>query len=149
MGYMNYTYGDGVMVVGDAAGMVCAIDGAGWYGAVKAGKLAAKISVKAIETGDTSADTLARYQKKWSEGDIGKTLRIGKDLEIWLTHDVGINELAKMVTAFNSRAMSHPFDFSVIQQTIPNLDKIMGILRPARFGILPFLELFGSLVGGR
>ncbi|NVM28941.1 MAG: NAD(P)/FAD-dependent oxidoreductase [Candidatus Helarchaeota archaeon] len=150
MGYMNYTYGDGVLIVGDAAGMVCAIDGAGWYGAVKAGKLAAKTSVRAIETGDTSADTLARYQKKWSEGDIGKTLKIGKEMEIWLTHDVGINNLAQMVTASNAHSMEHPLDLSsFISGNVANISKLLSGVRFGRRALMPYLELFGSLLGGK
>ncbi|MHA1651047.1 MAG: NAD(P)/FAD-dependent oxidoreductase [Candidatus Helarchaeota archaeon] len=148
-GHLNASYGDGIMLVGDAAGMVCALDGAGWYGAVKSGKLAAQIAVKAIEKGDTSAETLSKYEKKWSEGDIGKTLKIGKDQEQWLTQDIGINNLAQILTSWNKSAMAHPMDFSVIQQQIPNLDKALAALRFGRFGILPFLELFGSLMGGR
>ncbi|MHA1279293.1 MAG: NAD(P)/FAD-dependent oxidoreductase [Candidatus Helarchaeota archaeon] len=150
MGYMNKTYGDGVMIVGDAAGMVCAIDGAGWYGAVKTGKIAAETAVKAIENGDTSAETLSRYQKKWAQGDVGETLRVGKEQEIWLTHDVGINTLAQILTAQNAYAMEHPMDLSkFISGSIPHIDKLLSGVRFGRRGLIPFLELFGSLIGGR
>ena len=148
MGYMNYTYGDGVMIVGDAAGMVCAIDGAGWYGAVKAGKLAAQTAVKAIEKGDTSAQRLSRYQKKWANGDVGKTLQIGKEMELWLTHDVGINNLAQMLTAPNAYAMEHPMDLSkLISNNLPNIEKLLTGIRFGRRGLIPFLELAGTMLG--
>ena len=149
LGFINASYGDGVLIVGDAAGMVDAFDGAGWYGAVKSGKLAAEIAKKAIEQGDPSAEALSRYQKKWSEGDIGKTLKIGKEMEMWLTHDIGINTFAQILSSYNARAMAHPMDFNIIQEQIPNLDKFSAALRWGRFGIIPFLELFKSLFGGR
>jgi electron transfer flavoprotein-quinone oxidoreductase len=148
-GFINASYGDGVLIIGDAAGFVDAFDGAGWYGAVKSGKLAAEIGMKAIEQGDPSAETLSRYQKKWSEGDIGKTLKIGKEMEMWLTHQIGINNLAQILASYNSRAMAHPLDFSIIQEQIPNLDKFAGAVRWGRFGLIPFLELFKSLFGGK
>jgi hypothetical protein len=70
-------------------------------------------------------------------------------MEMWLTHQIGINNLAQIISSYNSRAMAHPLDFSIIQQQIPNLDKFAGAVRWGRFGLIPFLELFKSLFGGK
>lgn len=54
---------DGLMLVGDAARQVDPLTGGGIVNAMRAGRLAAQVGAKALETRDTSADGLVEYQE--------------------------------------------------------------------------------------
>lgn len=144
-GNINSSFGDGIMMVGDAAGMVCAIDGAGWYGAVKTGKIAAKTALKAMEEDDYSAKMLSQYEKKWSQGDVGETLSRGKDLEQWLVRDITINGLAKVMASSGVNSFTHPIDVQ-IGHYIPDLEKFISIVRAGKFAIRPFVQLMSQMI---
>ncbi|MHA1382869.1 MAG: NAD(P)/FAD-dependent oxidoreductase [Candidatus Helarchaeota archaeon] len=144
-GQINSSYGDGIMLIGDAAGMVCAIDGAGWYGAVKTGKIAAKVALKAIEEDDYSAKMLSKYEKKWSQGDVGKTLSIGKELETWLVRDMTIDGLAKILASQGVDSMYHPLEFP-LGPYIKEADKALAGGRAVRFAIRPLIELLSQML---
>jgi digeranylgeranylglycerophospholipid reductase len=58
--------GDGILVVGDAAGQVYPLVGAGIYTAMRAGFLAGTVVTKAISEGDVSENALRKYQEKWN-----------------------------------------------------------------------------------
>lgn len=60
--------GNGILVVGDAAGQVDSIGGSGIYFAMKAGELAALTAIKAVSTGDSTYQTLVAYQNAWEKG---------------------------------------------------------------------------------
>ncbi|MBL7032651.1 MAG: NAD(P)/FAD-dependent oxidoreductase [Candidatus Delongbacteria bacterium] len=64
-GSLKCPYGNGIMVVGDAAHQPNPVTGAGIINAMIAGKLAAATAAKALEQGDTSANVLAAYGKAW------------------------------------------------------------------------------------
>ena len=64
-GALQRTYSDGVLVVGDAAGMTDAISGAGLISGILAGKLAAKAINEAILEDDTSKEGLMGYEELW------------------------------------------------------------------------------------
>lgn len=151
-GTLFKTYADNILLVGDAAGFVCPIDGAGWCGAVLAGKTAASIAVKAIEKGDTSADTLQRYERKWSEGDIGKNLKMGKEMADWLTHESGgINVLADQLTRGLASLMEHGTSHEEaiggsINRTIAHAQEFIALAKPMRMLLGPYLQLFTSLM---
>ena len=70
------TYGDRVMVVGDAAGLVKPTTGGGIFYALLSGELAADTAVEAFAAGDFSARQLKGYEKGW-KSLIGRELRIG------------------------------------------------------------------------
>jgi digeranylgeranylglycerophospholipid reductase len=61
------TYGDGVMIVGDAAHMINPLSGGGIVNAMKAGRLAGCTAAAAIRDGDTSDARLARYHGAWMD----------------------------------------------------------------------------------
>jgi len=151
-GTLFKSYGDGIMLVGDAAGFVCPIDGAGWCGAVIAGRTAAEIAVKALESGDTSAESLKRYEKKWVDGDLGKNLKLGKDMADWLIHDSGgINVLADQFTRDLASMMEHDTSHEEciggsIKRTIKNAQEWMAIAKPMRMLLGPYLQLFSSIM---
>lgn len=57
--------GDGVVLVGDAAGQVSPIGGNGIYYAMKAGSLAGGVAADAISEGDVSENRLREYKEKF------------------------------------------------------------------------------------
>jgi len=67
-------YGDGVVVVGDAAGFVNPLNREGVNLAMLSGKLAAQAIVAAAEAGDFSAARLARYRELLEESVVLKDL---------------------------------------------------------------------------
>jgi digeranylgeranylglycerophospholipid reductase len=58
---------DGLMVVGDAARQVDPLTGGGIINAMTAGKMAADAAIEAIESGNTSAASLSRYEESWNQ----------------------------------------------------------------------------------
>ncbi len=62
---MRKTYSDGVLLVGDAAGMTDAISGAGIISGILAGKIAARVIGDAVLEDDTSESGLMAYEKLW------------------------------------------------------------------------------------
>lgn len=58
-------FGERMLVVGDAAGMVDPILGSGIAYGINGGKLAGKISVEALEADDFSSRFLSQYQRSW------------------------------------------------------------------------------------
>jgi digeranylgeranylglycerophospholipid reductase len=72
-GTLKPSYGDGVLLAGDSAGMVGAVTGEGIYFAVRAGMIAGEIAAKAALSGKTSSKYLSQYEKKW-QAEIGSHL---------------------------------------------------------------------------
>lgn len=73
-GPMEKTYSSGLLVVGDAAGQVDPINGAGIENSVICGKIAGEVSAEAVESEDTSAEFLKKYEDLWK-------LRLGANFE--------------------------------------------------------------------
>ena len=65
---------DGFMLVGDAARQVDPLTGGGIINAMTAGRLAAKVAVEAIASGDTSASSLQRYEEEWNR-TVGRNMK--------------------------------------------------------------------------
>lgn len=74
MGPVERTYGERVMVVGDAAAQVKPTSGGGIYPGLICAGHCAKTAIEALSKDDFSERFLYRYHKKWT-GDIGKELR--------------------------------------------------------------------------
>jgi len=73
---------DGVMLVGDAAGQMIPMTGAGIHTGVEAGKIGGEVAAKAISEGDTSGKRLEEYVKRFDDA-WGKRIRdAGKVLEM-------------------------------------------------------------------
>jgi len=72
---IKQTYGDGVLIAGDAAHMVNPLSGAGIVNAMKGGRLAGRAAAAAIRVGDTGARRLSAYHQAWMEllGDDHRT----------------------------------------------------------------------------
>ncbi|WXG44864.1 MAG: geranylgeranyl reductase family protein [Promethearchaeati archaeon SRVP18_Atabeyarchaeia-1] len=72
------SYGSGVLLAGDSAGMVGAVTGEGIYFAVRSGIAAGEVASEAAISNDTSASSLSLYEKRW-KAELGKHLDIQVD----------------------------------------------------------------------
>ncbi|GAI56964.1 unnamed protein product, partial [marine sediment metagenome] len=70
------TYGDRLVVVGDAAGQVKPTTGGGIYYGLLSARLAAQSLHRALVKNDLSARSLASYQRGWQE-KLGQDIRLG------------------------------------------------------------------------
>lgn len=80
LGSVRRTYGDRVLAVGDAAGLVKPTTGGGIYYSVVSGELAADVLATQLAEGDLSARALRPYERQWrdrfhSEFNAQKALR--------------------------------------------------------------------------
>ena len=94
------TYGDGVLLCGDAAHMVNPLSGGGIVNAMKSGRLAGHTAAAAIRAGDTTAACLADYHRAWMDllgDDHLKYYAIKQALERF--DDGFFNRLARTVNA--------------------------------------------------
>ncbi len=121
---IKQTYGDGVLVAGDAAHMINPLSGGGITNAMKAGRLAGKTAAAAICAGDTSEHRLAAYHHAWMEllgEDHLKYYRIKQALEG--VDDAFFNKLARSVNniAADKRTIGRIFTHALIRhpQLIP------------------------------
>ena len=76
VGTPSRSYGDRVLVVGDAAGQVKPTTGGGIYFGHLGAKIAAKVLDEALSSNNLTAAQLSRYQKRW-KAKIGKELSLG------------------------------------------------------------------------
>lgn len=67
------TYGNGVLLAGDAGAVVWVAHGAGIAMSMSSGYLAGQAAAQAIEDGDVSARSLSRYESRW-KSTIGKSV---------------------------------------------------------------------------
>jgi digeranylgeranylglycerophospholipid reductase len=58
---------DGLILAGDSARQADPLTGGGIANAMVAGRLAAEVSARAVEEGDTSATALSQYERGWAE----------------------------------------------------------------------------------
>ncbi|MFH1101332.1 MAG: geranylgeranyl reductase family protein [Methanobacteriota archaeon] len=72
---LEKTFGDRVLLCGDAAGFVNPLTGEGLYYAMASGELAAGVAVEALAARDMSAGFLRRYQDRWTD-EFGVDLRL-------------------------------------------------------------------------
>jgi len=70
------TYGDNLLIAGDAAHVSDPMTGGGIYQALYTGRLAGKTAANAIHAGDTSKTALSVYDAKWRNSSFGWNLRI-------------------------------------------------------------------------
>jgi geranylgeranyl reductase family protein len=71
------TYGDRILLCGDAAGLINPFTGEGIDYAMYSGKIAADTAVNALEENDTSSRFLSKYEKTWKK-------EFGKDIKLFL-----------------------------------------------------------------
>lgn len=83
---MPKLYGNGVMVVGDAAMLVNNVHWEGTNLAMMSGMLAAKTAIEALEKNDFSEKMLSLYEKKFKETSFYKDMKTYKDV-VKTVHD--------------------------------------------------------------
>ena len=76
VGTLARSYGDRVLVIGDAAGQVKPTTGGGIYFGHLGAKIAAEVLDEALSSDNLSATQLSRYQKQW-KAKMGKELSLG------------------------------------------------------------------------
>jgi geranylgeranyl reductase family protein len=76
MGGRRTSYGDNLLLIGDAAGQVKPISGGGLYPTLKAAPALKETVDLGLRNGDLSARFLSRYEKAWKK-DMGKELSRG------------------------------------------------------------------------
>jgi digeranylgeranylglycerophospholipid reductase len=79
-GLVSPTYGDRLVVAGDAAGHCSSISGEGIHYSMVAGATAGRVCSEAVETGDLSAGFLGKYEGAWRKA-IGSDMKWGKWLQ--------------------------------------------------------------------
>lgn len=81
-GTLDKIVADGLMLVGDAAGQLIPMTGAGIHCAIEAGKIAGRIAAEAVKEGNVSAKRLSAYRvefdKQWGKRikDSGKVVKM-------------------------------------------------------------------------
>lgn len=81
LGPRPITFGEGGMVVGDAAGQAKATSGGGLYTSMVCARICAEVAISALTDDDVSAARLATYHLAW-RGDIGRELKRASALRL-------------------------------------------------------------------
>ncbi len=83
---------DGAMLIGDAAGMVIPLTGAGIHSSVAAGLVAGEVASKACHEGDTSKRRLSEFYEKYEPWitRINKSLKVMRALEKMTDDDLNL-----------------------------------------------------------
>ena len=98
-GVVDEVVGDGVMLVGDAAGQLIPCTGAGVHSGVVAGRMAGEVAARAVEEGDVTSSRLSKYERQF-DAAWGKRIRdsgrVVKMLDRFSDED--LNSLAELLT---------------------------------------------------
>jgi len=98
-GTLNKIIMDGLIIVGDAAGMLIPMTGAGIHSGIESGKMAGRVAARAVIDGDVSEKRLSEFRKEFDKY-WGKRIReSGKVLEMLdkFTDD-DLNTLSEVIT---------------------------------------------------
>jgi len=137
-------YCKGLMLVGDAAGLVCPFDGAGYEAAVYSGTLAAEIAEKAVTSRDCSEETLREYEKKLKNSWVGGDLRLGSKFQNFIADIVGIDNFSRILYDMAATVTKHGSykDKSHRDTLMDFMDKHSQLLKEAFFHLIPVLTPF-------
>ena len=104
------TYTGGMMLVGDAGGFPCPLDGEGIWHACTSGRIAAETAAWAISKGDVSERALAEYERRWKASPLGMEHRFGPEfVELW-DHSIFDPEIMKgLIQLLLEFSEIHPF----------------------------------------
>ena len=158
-------YTDGLMLVGDAAGVPEPFLASGIYEAMYSGRLAAEVAAEAIENGDTSKGFLKLYYDRLEASPVGQQFVGGKQVramfDLSLTEPGGreIAELLRFTTALLWGAWANttypasvtvPLMIPAIMDRLPIIGKVLGLYLPLVSPALsePLSRLAGELGGG-
>ncbi len=110
-GVLNRIVGDGVMLVGDAAGQLIPITGAGVHAGVVAGRIAGEVAAEAVLRGDVTAPTLSLYETRF-DANWGKRIKESRRVLEMLDRfsDEDLNMLAEVITGEEIIALANGLD---------------------------------------
>ena len=131
---------DGAMLCGDAAGHVIPMTGEGIHPAMTAGLIAGEVAAKAVQEGDTSADRLSEYERRFNE-------RWGATIELALLARLAFEKLSdEKIDKFLSLVASGSIDINNAVRVIDGAD-IGPLMRDFLEADPDFcLEVFGSFL---
>ena len=138
-GPISKTYGNGLLVVGDAASQVKPTTGGGVITGMICAEIAAKTILKALNLNDFSERVLAEYQRAW-------THKLGFEFKVML-------RLRKMLDRLSDRRIDKLFEFCIKTGLNETLEKVGDVdwqgrtlLRAALNpkGLIPLLYLVWS-----
>jgi digeranylgeranylglycerophospholipid reductase len=98
-GTLSKIVDNGVMVVGDAAGQLMPLTGAGVQSGIEAGRISGEVAAQSVEEGDVSASRLSMYERRF-DGEWGERIRNsrwGRDLLDRL-RDEDLNRLPRVIS---------------------------------------------------
>jgi len=141
-GPLPRTYGDRVLLSGDAGGFVHALTAEGIYYAMVSGEHAARTAIAAVRQKEFSAKQLCAYESAWGQ-EIGVELRKSVSLQKLLLGDpnridrivrvASSNpQLAKLLARYATGSLSHSeFKKSLIRRALPLYlaEKIRGLFQ--------------------
>jgi len=139
------TYGNGVLLIGDAGGFPCPLEGEGVWHACWTAQLAIETAANAIGKGDVSEKSLSVYEKLWKESPVGKEFEYGHEyVNFWRNSAFNPEFMKKIVVllgqlqAFNGPSLV--FDWSDDHMTTFNehLGYLLDVLAD------PEIKEFGS-----
>jgi len=98
-GTLDRIVADGLMLVGDAAGQLVPMTGAGVHSGIEAGKMAGRVAAEAVKAGDVSEERLSEYPREF---DVywGKRIRDSGRVLAMLDKftDDDLNTLSEVIT---------------------------------------------------
>ena len=103
-GPLERSYGDGVMVAGDAAGQTNPVFFGGIHTGMLCGRLAGQTASEALTAEDTSASFLERYERRWRELPLGDSSLL-KSAEI--LYDLSEHRLNRLGSILDGRDITH------------------------------------------
>ncbi len=96
------TYTDNVMLIGDAGGFPCPLEGEGVFPAMETGKIAAEVAAEQIKAGDTSKYALKKYEDRWRKSSTGIEFEAGPELlNFWKGMAFDLDNLKWMIPLLN------------------------------------------------
>ena len=98
MPHPQKTYGNGVLLVGDAGGFPCPLEGEGIWHAIWTGRLAAELAAESLSKGDVSETALSDYERRWKEPPLGLEYEYGQEfVNLWKNSAFDPEFMKKMV----------------------------------------------------
>ena len=107
-GVIDNVVADGVILVGDAAGQLIPLTGAGVYTGIVAGRIAGEVAARAAHEGEVSASRLSEYERRF-DAIWGKQIRDSRRVVEMLDRfgDDGLNRIAEVLTSKDVLALAN------------------------------------------
>lgn len=139
LGPVSKTYGDRLLAIGDAAGLVKPTTGGGIYYSLLSGRIAATVLERALADGALDAGRLREYQDEWQS-------RLGPEIRAGLA-------FRTLATRLNDRAIDAIVDLASVDGLVPLLSRtanfnwhrtaVLALLKHAGFRRILLSSLWG------